>query len=110
LDLNRPLFISGVILFGLGIIAWYLGDYYNSRIEYWIYWPEIYVLAQYALIAGPIIAIMGVIISVISLALPSKKTPPPQQVDVKDQIKYCRYCGTANPIDNDYCKKCGKKI
>jgi len=47
---------------------------------------------------------------IVQTTLDEKLTPPPTYVDEKVQIKYCGHCGTPNPIDNNYCEKCGKKI
>jgi hypothetical protein len=40
-------------------------------------------------------------------AEPGQTAGHPQQ---SGQVKYCTRCGTANPIQNVYCAKCGNKF
>src|SRR3990172_3635563 len=49
-----------------------------------------------------------------SITVPTNETvwtqPTPAPTPPAAQVKYCQYCGTANTMDAEYCKNCGKKL
>jgi hypothetical protein len=113
---SRHSFELGIILIGIGAAMWFAGQYINSNS-----WRAIAFggLGDLMLYGGPIIAILGVLALGVGIgqmyydkttAVNTILTPSTLLADEKAQIKYCGYCGTANPIDYAYCTKCEKKL
>jgi len=45
------------------------------------------------------------------LISPTRPPVPPPEVQIaKEEKRFCRYCGTENKTDADFCEKCGKRI
>jgi ribosomal protein L40E len=113
---NRDLLEFGIILIAIGLITVIAGEYLKAN--YWTYY-EYHEIADKGPYLGLATAVIGALFVVVGgVRLRSDKTTKVETVsipsapiaDEKTQIKYCGYCGTANPIDYAYCVKCGKKL
>ena len=72
--------------------------------------------AMAGLAGGAILAIVGIVGSVVSLRNKSRQeyVPVPQantsSLSETSKKMFCRYCGKLRPIEGDFCAECGKSM
>jgi uncharacterized membrane protein len=124
ISLTKLGIIFGIVIIGLGLVGWFSGIIFSQTYYYETGHTVLFALGQLAVIVGPVIIFVGVILFAVSmfydisrkreLVQPSEPPSPKyQEPSFPTKVKrepYCRQCGSQIDQDSAFCKHCGAPV